>query len=124
MAREVKIFSDSYIAAADLSSSQFCAVVTDTAGKAALPGSTGLLATGILQDKPTAGQVGEVLILGKSKGLVGTGGVTMGDHVTALTTTGRIVTAATGNYILGIAQDTAAAGEYTTVLLLPGGISA
>lgn len=124
MAREVNIFSISKVAAADLSSSQFCAVVTDTAGKAALPGSTGLMATGILQDKPASGQVGSVMVLGESKGLVGTGGVTAGDHVAAITTTGQIVTAATGNYILGIANETAAAGALTTVTLLPGGISA
>lgn len=123
MANTINIWSKSLIAAADLSASQYCAVIVDTAGKAALPGSTGLMCIGILQDKPTSGQVGQVLVHGESKALCN-GTVTAGDHVAAITTTGKIATAATGNYILGIAMESGTAGALITVDLLPGGISA
>ena len=120
MARSVNIWSKSLIAAADLSSSQYGAVVVDTNGKAALPGSAGVQCVGILQDKPKSGQVGTVMVLGESKAVAGTGGVTAGDALHAATD-GSVVTATSGKFILGIALDTAAAGAYTTVVLVPGG---
>ena len=63
-------------ASADLSASQFCFVAVNASGQLALP-SAGGDAEGILQDKPNGvGVYGEVGILGVSKLVVGTGGVT------------------------------------------------
>jgi hypothetical protein len=103
-------------ASADLSASQFCFVVVNANGQLALP-SAGGDAEGILQDKPNAaGQAAEVGILGVSKVVVGTGGVTAGDLL-ATDANGKAVTAATGNKILGRALATGAAGTLIPALI-------
>jgi hypothetical protein len=103
-------------ASADLSSSQFCFVVVNSSGQLAAP-TAGGDADGVLQDKPNAqGQIGEVGILGISKALVGTGGVTAGDLL-AVDAAGKVVTAATGNKIVGKALATGAASTYIPVLI-------
>lgn len=110
------------IAAADLSAKQYCFVNADTTAagsKAALP-SAGGRAVGVLQNKPASGEAAEICVDGISKCLVGTGGVTAGDTVQALAT-GDITTATTGDYALGIALATGAAGVLVPVLLTPSG---
>lgn len=122
MARTVNIYSDSLIAASDLSSAQFTFVELDTTAggsKATVP-SAGGTAYGVLQDKPKSGQIGSVLVIGESPVVVGSGGVTAGDLI-ATDNAGKAVTAVSGNYILGRAKETAAAGAYCTVALQRAG---
>lgn len=54
-------------AAADLSALQYCAVKVDSTGKIAACTSAGENAIGILQNKPTSGQMAQVLCQGVSK---------------------------------------------------------
>lgn len=116
MAYEQTLRNIGVLASADLSASQFCFVVVNSSGQLALPAAGGD-ADGVLQDKPNAaGQAGEVAILGVSKVVVGTGGVTAGDLV-ATDNAGKAVTAATGNKILGRAMATGAAGSIVPVLI-------
>jgi hypothetical protein len=103
-------------ASADLSAAQFCFVVVNASGQLALPAAGGE-AEGILQDKPNgAGVYGEVGILGISKLVVGTAGVTAGDLL-ATDVNGKAVTATTGNKILGRALATGAAGTLIPALI-------
>jgi hypothetical protein len=103
-------------ASADLSASQFCFVVVNASGRLALP-AAGSHAEGILQDKPNgAGVYGDVGILGVSKVLVGAGGVTAGDLL-ASDANGKAVTATAGNFVLGRALATGAAGTYVPALI-------
>jgi hypothetical protein len=116
MAYEQTLHTISALASADLSASQFCFVAVNSSGQLALP-SAGGDAEGILQDKPNAaGLAGEVGILGVSKLVVGTGGVTAGDLL-ATDVNGKAVTATTGNKILGRALATGAAGVIIPALI-------
>lgn len=120
MAREIAIFDRSRQASADLSASQFCAVALNSSSQVALP-SAGADIYGVLQNKPTAqARAAELRILGLTKMVVGSGGVTAGDKI-MVDGNGKAVTATTGNFVVGIAEDTAAAGALTTVLIRPGG---
>jgi dihydrodipicolinate reductase len=116
VAFEIPGFSFSLIAAADLSALQFHGVNVNTSGQAASPSAGGRVA-GFLQNKPTLGQVGTVYRTGITKAVVGTGGVTAGDTV-AVDATGAVVTAAAGNFGVGIALATAAATDIVSVLLV------
>ncbi len=103
-------------ASADLSASQFCFMTINSSGQLALP-TAGGDADGILQDKPNAAAVqGELAIGGVSKAVVGTGGVTAGDLV-AVDAAGKVVTAVTGNKIVGRALSTGAASAIIPVLI-------
>ena len=116
MAYEQTLRSIGVPASADLSASQFCFVVVNSNGQLAAP-SAGGDADGILQDKPNGqGVQGELAILGVSKALVGTGGVTAGDLL-AVDASGKVVTAATGNKIVGKALATGAAGVIIPALI-------
>ena len=116
MAYEQTLHTISAPASTDLSASQFCFVAVNSSGQLALP-SAGGDAEGILQDKPNAaGVAGEVGILGVSKLVVGTGGVTAGDLL-ATDVNGKAVTATTGNKILGRALTTGAAGTIIPALI-------
>lgn len=99
----------SLVAAADLSSSQYCWVYLDSSGQAALPTSTGQLAIGILQNAPTAGQMATVRVAGFSK-MVATAAITIADEIQAFTTTGRGGTAATSGHFRVAQAYEAAAG--------------
>jgi len=103
-------------ASADLSASQFCFMTVNSSGQLAAP-SAGGDADGVLQDKPNAAGVqGELAILGVSKAVVGTGGVTAGDLL-AVDVAGKVVTAVTGNKIVGRALATGAASALVPVLI-------
>lgn len=119
MAREIVILDRSRIATSSLATNQFSAVTLDTNGQIVLP-AAGADIYGVLQDKPAAGHAGEVRVLGVSKMVAGAAGVNAGDKV-MVDASGHAVTATTGNFVVGIAEDTAASGQYTTVLLRPGG---
>lgn len=107
----------------DLSSHQYKFVTIASDGQID-PTGAGLAADGVLQDDPAAaGRAGLVMTLGTTKVVAGAA-VTRGAKVTS-DSTGRAVTATTGNFICGRAITTAgAAGELMEVELIPGGISA
>jgi hypothetical protein len=103
-------------ASADLSASQFCFMTVNSSGQLALPAAGGD-ADGILQDKPNGvGVEGELAVLGISKLVVGTAGVTCGDLLTT-DANGKAVTATTGNKILGRALATGASGVIIPALI-------
>lgn len=62
------------------------------------------------------GEIGDIQVEGFVPCLVGAGGVTQGDAL-QVTTAGAVITAATGDIVVGIARITAAAGEFTEVEL-------
>jgi len=112
----------SLIASADLSSYQYHAVKIDTSGYVALCGD-GELAVGILQDAPdTAGDICQVAPLNgrKLKAVVGTGGITAGDDL-GVDASGHLVAAATGDQVVGVALETAAAGAIAQFIALSSG---
>lgn len=92
------------------------------------------LASGVLQlagngergfplvDKPEAGQIGTVVLIGKEKVLVGTGGVTEMANVAA-ETGGTVVAAATGDVVCGTALETVAAGGYAMIAVAACGMT-
>lgn len=121
-------FKLSFVAGADLRTSQNCFVNLDTTAagcKIALP-SAGARAIGVLQNKPNSGEVGEVVTFGIAKVVVATGGVTAGDNVKVLAD-GKVTTVTTGTFVVGIALATGVAGVTVPVLLTlaaGGGLSA
>lgn len=109
------------IAAADLSAKQYYCVEVDSAGKAALSGA-GELVYGILQNKPTAADRAEVMRLGVSKAVAGAA-IAVGAEV-ASDAAGKIVTATTGDRVVGIAREAAAAdGNIIAIDVMSGAVS-
>ena len=125
MAIEVPILPFSFTATADLSGKQFYCVdldatnATSNLANVVVASVAGQKVLGVLQNKPIAGQTANVMLYGITKAIAG-GTVTQGDLVTT-DANGKVVTAATGNFILGRALESAAAGGVFSVLLLPGG---
>lgn len=110
------------VAAADLSSAQYCFVSVDTDGKVALgPAATGGKVIGVLYNKPKAGEACEIVTQGivflKADGT----GLTAGDGIEAVITTGVAQTAAgaTTN-IVGTMLETVAAGAIGTAYVSCG----
>lgn len=115
MAYEIPGFSFSLVAASDLSTHQYKFVNVDTTGKAAL-GGAGTRSIGVLQNKPTLGQIGTVVVTGVSKVVAGAA-VTAGDEIMS-DATGRAITAVATNQGLGVALSAAAgAGVIIPVLI-------
>lgn len=115
MAYENILFDWTLVAAEDLSAKQYTVVKTDSAGKAASSTAGSAVPTGIVQDKPTAGQTAQVRVLGISKAVAG-GTVASGAAVTA-GTGGKVTAATNGDYAVGIALVGGAANEIITILL-------
>ena len=111
MATGTNIFSTTLTAGVDLSANQWCAVAASAAGSAVL---------GVLTNPAAAGLSVTVQVAGIGKILVGTTAVTHGDKI-SVDTAGRAVTATSGQYVLGTARESAAAGTLVSVLLLPAG---
>ena len=104
---------------ADLSAAQYYIVKLNTSGKVAACGD-GQRGNGVLQNDPAAADRAATVMVGDgiTKGVVG-GVVTAGDQV-ASDSSGRFVTAASGDYILGIALETSTtAGQIIAVLWQP-----
>lgn len=70
---------------------------------------------GVLQNNPVQGSAAEVMVTGVTKAIAG-GTIAVGQLVTA-NASGAFVVAATGNYVVGQALESAATGDITTVLL-------
>lgn len=125
MSYEIPGFKFSQQASADLSAKQFhFATVPDSNKQVTFVGTQGLMSIGVIQNKPTgAGQATEIMQTGISK-VVAHAAVAAGAAV-ASSNTGRAITAATGNRVLGVAMEAAAnAGEIIAVLLTGGGHTA
>ena len=115
MSFEQDVKSISLLANGDQSGNQNRFVKNAAAGFA-LNTVAGGPCTGVLLDKPTAGKVGAVAYAGVVKVVAGAA-VAVGANVQS-DTTGRAITAATGDYSLGEALEAAsAAGEIIAVLL-------
>jgi hypothetical protein len=119
MAFETPILDTTVLAAADLSSSQFCGVVINSSGQAALP-AAGANIAGVVQNKPTSGTAVELRVEGITK--MKTGGTVAPGAYVKVDTSGQAVTAASGDKIVGICLSTAsvASGNLATVLLKSG----
>jgi hypothetical protein len=119
MSYEEKLDSISLVADGDQSDNQYKFMKGDTTG-VALQDGAGAACIGVLQNKPTDGQIAEVGFSGVSK-------VAAGDAVSQWADvqsdgTGRAIAAATGDYIQGTALEAAtAAGQIIAVLLVKGG---
>jgi len=102
-------------AAADYTADQFTFMDVDTNGRAVQVSSAGGRAIGVLQDKPSAlGQAAKIQFGGVTKVVAGAA-VTMGDDVQS-DGNGEAINALTGDIVLGVAMETAAAqGEIISV---------
>lgn len=120
MAYEESLTCVTVPANADLSSSQYLFVKgVNSNGEARLATTgNGERAIGVLQNDPSsAGDAGTLGVLGISK-VVASGVITAGDDV-ASDAAGKATVAATGDYVLGVAMESAAVdGDIIPVLLL------
>ena len=106
----------SWPVSADLSASQYCFTSIDSNGQLAVTGA-GAQADGVLQDKPAAAaRAGLLGIAGVSKVRAG-GVVAAGDLITS-DSTGRGVTATTGDNINGVAGEASTAANQVIKVLL------
>lgn len=113
MAYEIPGFSLTLPAgAADLV--QYTAIAVDADGLAVVPAAGGDI-VGVIQNKPKAGQAATVMCSGVTI-LLSAGAVVAGGGV-AVDATGAAVPAATGDAVIGTALESAASGEFATVLL-------
>jgi hypothetical protein len=108
-------------AAADLTASQYCFVKLDSNGKAALCTAVTDKPIGVLQNQPIAGKEAAIVVEGGTKLKVGTGGVTVGDRVGTVISTGRAVSYVPGTdttkYLVGTVLGTGAAGDLVSAVV-------
>jgi len=108
------------VAGADLSASQGLLVAGDsTAGQVVLAGD-GVNAIGVLLNAPASGGAAAVAISGKVRAVAG-GTVTVGARV-ASDAAGKVVVAAEGDYVLGVAASAGAANATIEVYFDKNGI--
>lgn len=121
MATEVALDCRSKIAGADLSAKQFYVVKINSSGQIVLAGD-GEVAYGVLQDKPVSGAVGAVAVFGQTKAILG-GTVAAGAKV-ASDANGKVVTATTGENVLGVCVEGGAVNELRSIELRTLGLAA
>lgn len=115
MAYEIPGFSFTLVAAADLSALQWHLVNVNGTGLCAISGA-GVRAVGVVQNKPIQGAVATIVVTGISKVVAGAA-VTAGDELMS-DSTGRAITATSGQQGLGVAlQSAAAAGVIIPMLI-------
>lgn len=113
----VLVLSES--AGIDLSTHQFKAVKYDGSGNLILC-TAGALAAGVLQNDPTSGQAGDVMVLGVSRAIAG-GSFAKGVAL-ASNAAGLLVAAAGGDHVVGVSRGAAgASGDIVPVLVTLGG---
>ncbi len=112
MATENTLDCRSKIAGADLSTKQFYVVKLNSSGQIVLAGD-GEAAYGILQDKPASAAVGAVAVAGQSLAVLG-GTVAAGAKV-ASNASGQVVTATTGEYVIGTCTEGGAVNEVRSI---------
>lgn len=126
MAFECIGFSYPFVAAADLSASQFRGVALDANGKINVPAAAGGQVIGVLNNKPKVNEAGTVYVSGISIMEAGASIVlAAGGTRVSVDAAGRAITWATTNYLLGYALEAASGiGVKIAVLLLHGGPTA
>ena len=115
MAYEIPGFSYTLPAGAT-ALTQFTAVKVDANGLAVVADAAGDI-VGVVQNKPQPGVAATIMCNGISIMLTA-GAITAGDQV-AVDATGAATAATTGQVAVGTALDSAASGEFATVLLRP-----
>ena len=115
MSYESNVMNLPFVAAADLSGAQYKGVKLDSTGKVVLTDATSLT-VGILQTKPTAGQVGTVAVSGVTKVLLG-GTVAANARVMCNASGLGIAATTAGNAVLGIALEGGVSGDIIPVLI-------
>lgn len=117
MATEKLIGTDVVTATTDLSAAQYKLVT--------LAGALAAAATAVafpLQDKPKSGQTGTIAIAGISKVVYG-GTIVAGAKLTA-NASGQVVTATTGNTVVGVARVAGVANDVGSMYVtVPGGLA-
>lgn len=101
-------------AGADLTGKQFCAVVANTSGAAVAAGANALV-VGILQNKPNSGQPATICYDGVSKAVAGA--TVAANAKLASDAAGKLITATTGQAVVGIALAGGAVNEIIPVLM-------
>jgi len=116
MAYEVPGFKlPGHTASADLSASQFLAVVPHTtAGQVALAGA-GVKIAGVLQNDPAAGEAAEVMVDGVTKGVSGAA-ISAGDEV-EVDAAAKFITLSSGISVGFAIEAAAGADDILSVLL-------
>lgn len=123
MANEAPGFTYTKPAAGDLSALQFRGMVIDSNGRASQQTSAGGRIDGVLQNKPAAIDRSATLVKSGETKFVAGAAITRGADL-AVDTSGRVVTAATGNRRVGVAMQAAgAAGDVIEVLLGNDGVA-
>jgi hypothetical protein len=122
MATEGQIETNSLLAAADYSAASNLGKIIkiDTAAndQAVIVASLGARGDGILMNKPTLGQVAEVVSDGFGKAQCGAAITTAGLELTP-DATGRLIVAVSTNFVMAISRNsTAGAGEFVGVKLV------
>jgi len=97
----------------------YACVAHSVAGQSQLAGN-GESAIGILLANTAAAAVGRYLTYGKCQAVIGTSGVTVGDLL-GCEAGGKVVTAASGDHIIGVALATIAADATGTIFFSPRG---
>ena len=117
-ARTQSVWTESFVAGADLSGKQFYVVKLDAAADGQVILADGdTVGIGILQNPPKSGQDASVMLLGMSRG-VASGAIANGVEV-ASDGNGKLKTAAAGDVVIGLANTTAANdGEIIEVLMI------
>jgi len=119
MAGQSKLFSDSMLAAADLSSYQYHFVVISDTRTVALAGDNGVV-YGILQNDPdAAGKPAEVMVYGISNVVAGDT-IDAGERLGSDASGHAIPVAADHDYSAAIAREDGVVNQIISVLLTPG----
>lgn len=113
------------VADASMASNQFhCVKADSTNNQFSLCDTDGEVVLGVLQDKPGSGEAGDIMALGVTKVVVGTGetlvaGQSWGVDANgeAKTIEGTVTGADVGDYAAGIVLEGASAGELATVTI-------
>ena len=125
MATEHGILDLSYPAAGDLSTKQFYPVQMLSTGRVNTISTTTTAAIGILQDDPdAAGRACAVRLVGESKMIVdgGVNPIYPGYRLGMATNGGGVMTTTANQEVIAIAlEQSTAAGDIISVLILPGG---
>lgn len=105
-----KVQEDSCAAAADLSALHQC-LVRATGGASgnmtvSAPAGQGLVVYGVLLNAPTSGQTAELQTLGIAE-IRAAAAINAGVEVTVADATGRIMTAASGDFVIGVSREAA-----------------
>lgn len=118
------LLDDSCPAHEDLTAGIFCCVrltggATGSA-QAAYPTGQGAIMYGVLQNAPDTGETAEIAVEGITEIRIDSA-ISAGDEVTVAGTNGRIMTAASGDFVLGFAREAGVdAGQCISVTLVQG----